>query len=440
MSRTGNQLLSGLSRFIGDDVFPQGLAPSGNGSTTTIVDTDLTGFGDDYFNGWYIRITVSGSDQYKVLRVTDFVGSTGTLTFTPAITSTTASTTYELHKVDPHAKFTALDEARFTVYPALYEDVWDDTVTADGISHVFDIPAALRRGPVAVYEEAPLATEYDWNFLASPNGDSLTGWTATNATASIVTRDDSDLVVPKYGDSATKVVVDNGVEGKHSQLIADMANGITAAGAKGRRLTFAKWAHCLTASRLTLQLVDDDGLATSAAHGGKGWELLTATLNPVYTDNATLLTAEFVVSNDSSEVVFWHERGWLYYGDAERVTENYQHIITHTPRRDDNVQQVALTHKPARGHQLRFKGKGPLSALGTTIATQATNTMEVDEFSAEILFAQATKILFRRLSMNLSNFPEVAQRIAINEGELRDLKKKWGQENSEPMRMVSVFR
>lgn len=432
MSRTGNQLLTGFSRYLGDDVFPQGLQASGNGSTTTIVDTDLSGYSNDYFNGWYVRITEAGDDQYKVRRITDFVASTGTLTFAPAVTnSTTSSTTYELHKVDPNAKFSALDEARFVVYPALGELVYDDTTTADGESNVFDIPSAIRRGPTTVYEEYPISTRVDWNFAQDPDGDSTSNWTASNLTASTVDRDSSDLLVPKYAESATKLVVAGSTNGTYKQTVANMVNGITAALAADRRMTWAAWAYCTESSRLTLTLEDDTGESSSAAHQGLGWELLTVE-KTIDGDNSTTLTIGFDVSSAANPVTAYWNHGWFYFGDKERVSDQYLLVQPHLVRRDDTTQQVELTYRPDRGHQLRFVGRDILSALGVTAATQATNTMAVDEYTSELLFAQAARILFRRLSMNLANFPEVAQRIALNEQELNDLKRKWGQSRTGP--------
>lgn len=437
-TRTGNQLLDDFSRYIGDQEIIGDLTPSGNGSTTTLVDTDLSRYGDDYFNDWWVRITESGGDQYKVLRVTDFVSSTGTLTFAPAITSTTTATTFELHKINPEQKFTALDEARFHVYPALGKLVYDETVTADGETYVFDIPSAVRRGPVAVYEEDPVPVDVEWNFANTPYGDSTDNWTASSLTASVYERDANDLLIPKYDENATKMVVAGSTNGTYKQTVANMQNSITAALAADRKMTFAAWVYCTEASRLTLTLEDDTGETSSSTHSGLGWQLLTVE-KTIDGDNSTTLTIGFDISSDTAPVTAYWNRAWFYFGEPERVTECYRMAHEFDPRRDQTIQKVDLTYTPMRGHQLRFVGRDVISALGTTASSQATNTMEIDEPESEILFAQAAKILFRRLSMNLANFPEVLQRIQVNEAELNDLKRKWGMKPSGVRRVQSVF-
>ena len=207
MSLTGNQLLVGFSKFIGDYVVS---TTTGAGSTTTLADTYLGGrYGDDRLIEWYLRITedVNGN-QYSVRKISDFVNSTSTATVAPAFAGSTGSgTDYELHRYDPAEKFIALDEARIRVFPDLCILRYNDTLTGDGYSSVFDIPSTIRRGPLLAVEEVPMAVETQWNFLTNPLNDSTTGWTASSATASTITRDSTDLLIPKYDSTCTKIVV-----------------------------------------------------------------------------------------------------------------------------------------------------------------------------------------------------------------------------------------
>lgn len=63
------------------------------GSTTTIVDTKLTRFADDFFNGTqsFIRLTTGAAPEGDRAWVTDFVSSTGTLTVSPTMTGAVVS-------------------------------------------------------------------------------------------------------------------------------------------------------------------------------------------------------------------------------------------------------------------------------------------------------------------------------------------------------------
>ena len=423
MSLTGQELLVDMSKFMGDYVAS---TSTGAGSTTTLVDTYLSRYGDDKIIDWYIRITedVNGN-QYSVRRISDFTSSTGTVTVSPAFTGSTGSgTTYELHRYDPNDKFVALDEARIRVFPDLCILRYNDTLTGDGINSVFDIPTNVRRGPLRAVEEVPLQVEASWNFITNPLGNSTTGWTASSATATIVTRDSTDLLIPKYDSQATKLVVAASTNGTYSQVVADMSNSVTAAKSAGRKMTFAAWVYCLQASKVTLKLIDDEDTDTSTAHAGGGWELLTVTKNIVAT-NTTLLTARVDVANSAGAVVAYINRMWLYYGDANTVQDIYRYDRTYFIRRDDTTKKVYLDWVPRQGHQVRLIGQDILSELGSVIATQATNTMEVDDPVAQILYAEAAKILFAKRGLNTANVGEVAVRVQAAERLKEEIRKEW---------------
>ena len=423
MSLTGQELLVDFSKFIGDYVAS---TTTGAGSSTTLVDTYLSRYGDDKLIDWYLRITENvGGNQYLVRRISDFTGSTGTCTVLNAFTGGTASgTDYELHRYDPAEKFTALDEARIRTFPDLCIIRYNDTLTGDGINSVFDIPTNVRRGPLRAVEEIPLTIQTSWNFLTNPLNDSTSGWTATSATATTVTRNQTDLLVPKYDSIATKVTVAASTNGTYAQTVANMANGMTAALAAGRKMTFAAWVFCMTSGKVTLKLTDDTTTTTGTAHGGNGWELLTVTKTNIST-NATTFTATFDVANSAGAVVMFINRSWLYYGDANRVQDIYKYDRSYFARRDDTTQKVYLDWVPAQGHQIRLIGQDVLSELGSTVSTQVTNTMEVDDPVAQILYAEAAKILFAKRGLNTANVGEVAVRVQAAERLKEEIRKEW---------------
>lgn len=439
MSRTGNQLLTDLSRYIGDLDFPEGLETTGAGSSTSLVDTALSRFGDDFLNDWYVRVTESvNGNQYLARRITDFTSSTGTCTLSPAFAGATASgTTYELHRISPHEKFSALDEARITCFPALGTLVYYDQLTSDGETTVYNIPSTMRRGPVDIYVECPVSTGDAWNLLGSPIGNSTTVWSASSVTASTVSYSESDNVVPKYNDgNATKIVVAGSTAGTYTQTVANMANGITAAAAAGRGMTFAMWVYSRVSSAVRLGITDDSGTTYGSYHSGNGWQLLTVEDTIVGT-NATTLSAVIDFASTTARVHYWNH-GWFYFGAAEKVTESWTPAIIHHVRRDNTTQHVHIDEAPERGLQIRLVGRGLLTALGTTASTQATNTMEVDEAEAELLVAEAAKVLMRRGLLTSAAMDGLAVPLQANEATLRDLKSKWAQNEVGP-RMRSMF-
>lgn len=409
MSLTGQELLVGFSKFIGDYVSSTTTSAGGAGGNT-LIDTYLSRFADDKLIDWYLRPT-GATNQYAVRRISDFTGSTGTCTVSPVFAAQTASTqAYELHRYDPADKFQALDDARLAVSPYLYILRTIDTITADGISNSFSIPSTIRVGPFQVIEEEPLAADADWNFLSNPVGNSTTGWTASNATQSIVTRDGSDNLIPKYDNAAMKLVVSASTAATVTQAVSSMSP-VTAATAAGREVTFGSWVYCRTANKVQLDIVTDAGtLASSSQHGGSGWELLTAT-GVVASNNATTLSVRFATDNDSSPVVFYWNRAWFYFGSADMIKNIYHGAKAATVRRDDTTQKFYLDWIPQRGRQLRIIGRDTLSA----ISGSATASMEVDEESAQLLYAEAARIFFAKRGINTSSFPELAAKLGVVE-------------------------
>lgn len=428
MTMTGAELAIGFSRYIGEGDFPAGLTTTATGSSTTVVDTALSRFDDDFLVGWYVRITEDvAANQFLSRRVTDFVSSSGTITVAPAFPGTTGSgTTYELHRYNPEEKFSALDEGRIAAYPALGKMVRDDTNTGDGLNRLFDIPVAMRRGPVQVYTEDVLVPELNWNFLANPRGESTDDWTASSLTLSTKTRDETDLIVPKHEDVCQSFAVAGSTNGTLSQAVAAMTNSVTAAAAAGRLMTAAFMVYCETGSRVTVEITDDAGTTQGTAHQGRGWELIYAerTISPT---NATTLTVNLDVSSSSAAVFGYAEHRWFYYGGIERVRESYSPVPMSEIRRDNATQQILLTYIPDRGRQIRMVGRAPLSALGTAVATQPGATMEVDEFEAELLYTEATKVLFSRGVISSGTLDAIGPALQINEARLAEMKRKWAQ-------------
>ena len=428
MAITGQNLLTGLSQFIGDDYDNVTSATSTDG--TTVVKTHLSAFGEDYFRDYYVRITQSGTNQYHIRRVKSFASASGTLTVDPAFPAVPQDgDSFELHKYEPSRKFTALDEARLRAYPQIAQLVFDETLTGDGYNREFSIPSTIRKGPVFAFIEYPIGVHDQWNYLSDPNFDSTSNWAASSVTASVFNQDDSNVLVPKYDDVATKLVVAASTAGTYSQVVANMNNSVTAAKVAGQKMTFAVWIYSRVASKIRIQLIDDSGTTSSDYHGGAGWELLTLEKN-IVGNNSSLLTARIEVANNSTTFTGYADRGWLYLGDSGRVTSIYPSEMNARVRRDDTTQKIMFDNVPQARRQIRLVGRGPLSALGTTAASQATNTMEVDEPAAMILYAHAAQILFEREGIYADIPQEVTARLGIIQERADDYEVKW------PFRML----
>ena len=119
---------------------------SGNAS---LIDTLLTRrFSvNDYFNNrWFAHITSQANDG-QIRRITDYVGSSGTITVAGANWSNDPSNaaTYELSAVDPSDVLSLYNEAREQVFPdiSLIRDL--ETIITGNRQHTYTLPSTMRR-------------------------------------------------------------------------------------------------------------------------------------------------------------------------------------------------------------------------------------------------------------------------------------------------------
>ena len=411
MTMRGIDLLHGFSKFIGDYWVGE---TSAQGTTTTMVDNKLSRYGDDALIDFYVR-PVNGSNQYEVRRVDNFVSSTGTLTFAPAYTITpTIYQHYELHRYDPVVKYQCLDEARFRAVDDLFQIVYDDTLTGDGHSTSFDIPSSIRHGPVRVYEELGIDSDTSWNLLSTPQIDALTNWTPTNFTASVESDATSDITVPKYGDTCTRLYTAGSAVATYTQDVANMS-GVTASSAAGRKMTFGVWVYYrgFPNAQSVYASINSDASTNiiSNMHSGNGWELLVAE-GDIEGNNSTALSVTITAETDSQGTVLFAERAWFYFGAGSRIRDNYNLLLGREVRRDDTTQKIYTSYIPNRGHQLRLEGRDYISSLGTG-TPQNTNTTQVDGASAQILYGAAAQILFEREGMSAESMQQLTGRIAL---------------------------
>lgn len=416
MSLTGNQLIVALSQFI-DDYWASVTTTAG--STTTLTDSALAQFGEKATEEAFVRLTTDSAvagNLNQVRRVTTYLS--GTMTVAPAFPQSVATAiTYELHRYDPAAKFRALDRARILAFPQVAKIVEDETLTSDGLTTELEVPDSIRRGPAQVYVEVPLPPSVRWNIIPETSNKltSITGWTlGANATASTYTRGEHDLIIPRLENSCLKVKTTG-------TSTLTMAFGATAAATyAGRKMTFGVWIYD-TNDGTTVSILDDSTTTTSAQHQGRGWEFIQVSRD-VDAINATTLTVRI---NYGSGHTTFAERA--YFGNTGKIDNQYQQGPM--PRkgvyRDDSHAILMLDRPAPRGFQYRLVGRTPVTALGTTLATQATNTMEVSETDQDLLLATAARILFTWAGMSTGELDQALPQISLTEQRFKELKTDW---------------
>lgn len=412
MTLTGEQLLTALSVFL-DDSWDS--TTTSAGSTTTLTDTTLQRFRENANEESFIRFTEDSTvagNLYLVRRINNFTGST--LTFGPATPQTVETAKdYQIHRWDPAKKFRALDRARILAFPQVAKIVVDETVTSDGHSTELTIPTSIRRGPAQVFYEDVLSPQSYWNLLTNPTLRDSTGWTATSVTASTYTGLVTDLLIPRHETSCVKLLT--GASGNIAQSL-----GATAAAAyAGRRMSFGAWVYSRTAG-CTVSITDDSATSTSTTHGGLGWQLLTVSRDIAGT-NATTLTVKI---NPLTNNAVYVEHA--FFGAIDRIPQTYTNLV---PRkgihRDDDDTNLYLQYAAPKGRQYRMVGRTPVTALGTTVATQPTNTMEVGENDQDLLIATAARILLTWEGMSSGEIEKMYPQIAVAEHRFKEMVEDW---------------
>lgn len=404
MALTGDQLLIGFSKFIGD-YWTSTTTGAGTAGGTTLVDTKLARWGDDAIRDDYLRvIEACDTSENEVRRVSSFTSCGGTATVAPAFSGQIgACVSYELHTYDPTEKFRALDAASRELIDELFIIRKDDSITSDGRNTLFDIPSTLDRGPFTVLVEHPIEVDVDENALTNPYLDSTCGWTASCVTASIICEASTNLLVPKRRDSATKLVVAACTNGTYTQVGACLDSCLGACSFNDETLYGGAWVWSTEACKVRLNIIDDAGTTNGCFHGGGGWEWLEVS-RTIDGDNGTTLSFQIEVASTANP--------WTGYAQCAILRAGVIPDFYHEDRvvefeRDDSTQKFWLREPVRRGLQLRLLGKGILTDLGEDACTQSTTSKELDDRRAELLYAKAAQLLF---SWDFLNQPGVSQK------------------------------
>jgi len=118
---------------------------SGNGSTTTIVDNTLIG-SDDTHNGKWVVFNDASGNAGQVTRVSDYTSSSTTLTLSPAVDASSAtSDTYELwdDEYNPANLDSFINDAILEVTGHAYDPIENLTFHTDGYQLRFDVPSGI---------------------------------------------------------------------------------------------------------------------------------------------------------------------------------------------------------------------------------------------------------------------------------------------------------
>jgi hypothetical protein len=346
MAVTAQALVQELSGL--EDGYWSGAFDSGD--SNTIVDADFAEYSDGYFDGMWLRMT-SGGESGEERRIQSFTKSTGTFELEFALSGAPSSTeTFEVHRLLPPSKLLlALQDARLDYFPAISKLVYNAETTVEDATNEYAIPSAIQR-LTDIYVEMPVGTAIVENQLPNKDFQSTDNLSVSQVTVTVLTQPSGFTLVPKYDNACVKADAALNQTATLDQTITTPANY------SGIQCTFSLWVYCLTASRLTIQVVDTAGTESGDSHNGNGWQLLAVT-RKVGDSNATL-TARLSCSSGAS-LTYYVNRGWFVTGAREP-----NHFPVPLNRnswrqfREIGDERVWIDHKPGRGRQLLMVGEG----------------------------------------------------------------------------------
>jgi len=139
-ARTRTQIRQAIGYNILGSLFFVG-SGTNSGDTAAVVDAKLLG-GDDQYNGWWL--VDPGADE--IVRITDFVDSTNTLTHGTLTNAIGNGGSYELWgpKYPPAMIQEFINQAIIDATGAIYDPEEDITLFADGVQTRFEIPSEFQ--------------------------------------------------------------------------------------------------------------------------------------------------------------------------------------------------------------------------------------------------------------------------------------------------------
>ena len=382
-----------------DIVRPLGLV---TGTTTTnvaantsLIDTNLTELysADDYFNtNWYAIVTSNNRDgQYR--RVTDYAQSSGTLTVSLAWGAGTdgANSTYELMTVPPNKVMEWYNRSRQEVWPhiGIVRDV--ETIVTGTRQFTYEIPSTIRRVNRVYLGERYESQNDSENLLLNgsfedwSSATAADNWSVTGGGASM-NQEEQTTSPTNYailsGNNSLRLLVPDSTAVTLVQTFNSASSSYTAVATEGMEANLSAWVYCNTASRVYLTI---DGDVDSTAHGGTGWELMTASNNLDATDTSTVVGIS--VSSGAAIPVFVDEV-FLTIGQSGPLDRPYSPIT--------NWDVIPPAAGASTGGTLRFTGKVPshhrLRIVGSDMLTAATSDASTVEIDGDLLEPLYNKI------------------------------------------------
>tara|TARA_R110000824_G_scaffold172947_2_gene350928 strand:+ start:473 stop:1798 length:1326 start_codon:yes stop_codon:yes gene_type:complete len=360
-------LIQRLSEAIGDYLS----LTASDGTTTTVVDTDLANLTED--NGGvqgYVKIVTDAggsgaAPEGQIRRIKNgtsgYTASSTTITVNFAFTASPATgDTYELHRYDPVVKRNAINSAIRQLWPSIYLPIRDESLVVDNLlsNSGFETAASSNVHP-------------SWSKVGTP------------------TIDDNGSIV-RHLSSSARIIASGAAEGETQTVQVNIKELI------GKTVHAAFWVYATTANWARIRVDTDGGttfLSSDYHTGADEWQYLE--IHETIPDAATQVGLRLEVADGGTA---YFDAGWMAVGPIHKMTvptsivRGPYRVEQQMDESDPNGDYLNLDN-PIRGHRLRVRGMGHLSQPSTD-----SGTVEVGDEYVDLIVAKAAQILFQSVS------------------------------------------
>lgn len=361
-------------------------------TNTSVVSTGLTDRGftaDDILNDFFIRIT-SGENDNKIRRISDYTGSSGTITVTGTnLAAEDSAETFEIYRYDPNLLLDTLQSGAQSAFPSLYVEVNDRNITLGGSQQLYPRPTSIPPGYVRQISIEPRidAKSHGNNIVGTLNCDFenstiSTDWTASNITLAAeeeTTGPDNFMVYA--GTQSGKCTVGSSSVGTLLMTVPSGTNYV------GEEINVGIWVYSRTASRVSAAIqLDSSVVSVGSTHSGLGWERLTHTL-----------VADGVSSSIKVGVSATSGTAFVFYADEIVVTAGQSEIprvpINKVFSWREEGSSIRIFEGVSQDRNLLVRGMGMLDF--TQLDTTGANTVELNQSQRRMLYNYAAMELFQ---------------------------------------------
>jgi len=391
---TLSAILPKFGRRIGSYIgsFSTTTAVGGTGSLTVVISTELRDIGftdDDVLNDSFIKIT-SGNNLNEVRLVSDYTGSSGTITVTGTDLTGDSSTgtTFEIYRYDPDQLRDSLNDASNQAFPSLFKRVDDRSHTIAPGQARYARPSSIEPGYIRqVYLVPKIESKtFSENVINDQNCDfeesssALTDWTDTaNITAAV----EADTTSPNNfmvyrGQRSAKLTCATTSTGTFTLSATDPTNY------ESEELNFSIWVYSKYASLVSpIIQIDSDTATSGTAHSGGGWERLT--VSATSSNVGSTIKVGLTFASNSGIYTVYADEAILTSGSSE-TPKGYESVIFDWTEEGDNL---AFLTAPPSHYNLHIVGCGALETL-----TSGADTITLEPHRVNLLLDYAALTFF----------------------------------------------